>query len=283
MSSVSDHPLATLRRLRISTSLLCGGLIVLAAVAIALFPQLFATFDPDAFDYDALLASPSAQHWFGTDSFGRDIYSRVIWAFRIDIQIALFATIFSVIFGTLMGAIVGFFGGPLDAIIGRIIDVVVIFPFLVLIIAVVALLGPGLANMYIAMTAVGWVFYCRLMRGEIRLLKNLDYAAAARGLGYGDMRIILRHLLPNAITPVLIYWMTDMALAVLLGSSLGYLGLGAQPPQAEWGVLIADGKNYIETAWWMSVFPGLAILLLGLGLSMLGDGLAEYFDRQERA
>lgn len=270
-------------RLRISPSLVIGSFIVLLSLVIAVCPQVFATHDPELFDYDALLVGPSALHWFGTDSFGRDIYSRVIWAFRVDLQIAVFATVFSVLFGTVTGALVGFFGGVLDMIVGRIIDVIVIFPFLVLIIAVVALLGPGLVNMYIAMTAVGWVFYCRLMRAEIRVQKNLDYAAAARGLGYSNLRIIIRHLIPNAMTPVLIYWMTDMALAVLLGSSLGYLGLGAQPPTAEWGVLISDGKNYIETAWWMSVFPGLAILLLGLGLSLLSDGLAEYFNRQERA
>lgn len=272
-----------LARLPLAPSLLIGGGIVLLSILIAIAPQWFATHDPEIFDYEALLVAPSAAHWFGTDSFGRDIYSRVIWAFRVDLQIAFFATIVAVVFGTIVGAVVGYFGGILDTIVGRIIDVIVIFPFLVLIIAVVALLGPGLINMYIAMTAVGWVFYCRLMRAEILVQKNLDYAAAAKGLGYSHMRIILRHLLPNAITPVMIYWMTDMALAVLLGSSLGYLGLGAQPPEAEWGVLIADGKNYIETAWWMSIFPGLAILLLGLGLSLFSDGLAELFHRQERA
>ncbi|WP_418137897.1 ABC transporter permease [Agrobacterium sp. El2ro-1b] len=270
-------------RLPLAPSLVIGGTIVVLSVLMAIAPQWFATHDPEAFDYEALLVGPSAAHWFGTDSFGRDIFSRVVWAFRVDLQIAFLATIVSVIFGTIVGAVVGYFGGILDTIVGRIIDVIVIFPFLVLIIAVVALLGPGLINMYIAMTAVGWVFYCRLMRAEILVQKNLDYAAAAKGLGYSHLRIVLRHLLPNAITPVMIYWMTDMALAVLLGSSLGYLGLGAQPPEAEWGVLIADGKNYIETAWWMSIFPGLAILLLGLGLSLLSDGLAELFHQQERS
>ncbi|MBY2915363.1 ABC transporter permease [Rhizobium leguminosarum] len=283
MKSATKAPRRNALWVRLSPALTAGALIVFLALVIAICPQWFATHDPELFDYDALLVGPSVQHWFGTDSFGRDIYSRVIWAFRVDLQMAVFATVFSVIFGTVMGASVGFFGGILDTVVGRVIDVIVIFPFLVLIIAIVALLGPGLINMYIAMTAVGWVFYCRLMRAEIRVQKNLDYAAAARGLGYSNLRIVVRHLIPNAMTPVLIYWMTDMALAVLLGSSLGYLGLGAQPPEAEWGVLIADGKNYIETAWWMSVFPGVAILLLGLGLSLLSDGLAEYFNRQEHA
>jgi peptide/nickel transport system permease protein len=146
---------------------------------------------------------------------------------------------------------------------------------LVLVIAVVAVLGPGLTNMYIAITLVGWVYYARLMRAEIMGQMANDYAAAGKVMGYSDRRIIFRHLLPNAITPVIVYWMTDMALAILLGSSLGYLGLGAQPPQAEWGVLIAEGRNFITTAWWLSLMPGIAIVLTGLGFSLVGDGIAD--------
>jgi peptide/nickel transport system permease protein len=142
------------------------------------------------------------------------------------------------------------------------------------VIAIVAVLGPGLINMYIAVGVVGWVFYARLLRAEIQIQKQQDYASAGKVMGYGDARIILRHLLPNAVTPVLVFWMTDMALVILLGSSLGYLGLGAQPPAAEWGVLIADGKNFMSTAWWISIFPGFAIVLTGLGFSLVGDGMA---------
>jgi peptide/nickel transport system permease protein len=150
----------------------------------------------------------------------------------------------------------------------------------VIVIAIVAVLGPGLANMYIAVSAIGWVFYAQLVRAEIRVQKQSDYAAAARVLGYDEVRIIFRHLLPNAITPAIVYWMTDMALAILLGSSLGYLGLGAQPPTAEWGVIIADGKNFMSTAWWISVFPGIAIVVAGVSFSMVGDGLADLFRRR---
>jgi peptide/nickel transport system permease protein len=170
---------------------------------------------------------------------------------------------------------VGYFGGLLDAVFGRLVDLVVTFPFLVLVIAIVAVLGPGLINMYIAVSAVGWVFYARLMRGEVLVQSQRDYALAGKVLGYGALRIIFRHLLPNAITPVIVFWMTDMALAILLGSSLGYLGLGAQPPTAEWGVLIAAGKNFMTTAWWISVFPGIAITITGLGFSLVGDGIAD--------
>ncbi len=158
---------------------------------------------------------------------------------------------------------------------GRVVDVVVTFPFLVLVIAIIAVLGPGLFNMYIAVSSVGWVFYARLMRAEILVQKQADYAAAARIMGYATWRILFRHLLPNAITPVIVFWMTDMALVILLGASLGYLGLGAQPPTAEWGLLVADGKNFMSTAWWMSMFPGAAVVVAGIGFSLTGDGLAD--------
>ena len=134
--------------------------------------------------------------------------------------------------------------------------------------------------MYVAISAVNWIVYARLMRAEVRSQARLDYAAAGRVMGYGTLRIMFRHLLPNAVSPLVVYWMTDMALAILLGSSLGYLGLGAQPPAAEWGVLIADGKNFMTTAWWMSIFPGIAIVLAGLGFSLLGDGLAGWLGRR---
>ena len=148
---------------------------------------------------------------------------------------------------------------------GRLVDLVVTVPFLVLVIAIVAVLGPGLTNLYIAVSVVGWVFYARLIRGEMMVQKRREYAAAGRVMGFSTVRIIFGHLLPNAITPILVYWMTDLSLAILLGSSLGYLGLGAQPPTAEWGVMIADGKNFMTTAWWMSIFPGIAIVAAGLG------------------
>ena len=156
----------------------------------------------------------------------------------------------------------------------RVVDVAITVPFLVLVIAIVAVLGPGLTNMYIAVSAVNWIIYARLIRGEILSQKRRDYAAVGKVMGYGGARILFRHLLPNALSPIMVYWMTDMALAILLASSLGYLGLGAQPPTSEWGVLIGDGKNFMTTAWWMSIFPGIAIVFAGAGFSLLSDGLA---------
>ncbi|WP_256752139.1 ABC transporter permease [Mesorhizobium sp. Mes31] len=264
------------KRRRALPGTLVGAIIVLgASLAMAFFPGLFAPYDPTAFDYNAIMQAPSAAHPFGTDNFGRDMLSRVIHAYRIDMQIAVFATTAPFVFGTIVGALVGYVGGWAEALFGRVVDAVITFPFLVLVIAIVSVLGPGLGNMYIAVGVIGWVFYARLVAAEIKIQRRLDYADAARGMGYGHMRIIFRHLLPNAITPAVVYWMTDMALAILLGSSLGYLGLGAQPPAAEWGVLIADGKNFMTTAWWVTVFPGIAIVVTGLGFSLAGDALAD--------
>ncbi len=255
--------------------LILGGAILATSLLLAIFPAAFAPFDPNAFDYGAILQAPSAAHLMGTDNFGRDVFSRVIHAYTIDMQIAVFATVFPFLIGTIIGALVGYVGGFAEILFGRVVDAVITFPFLVLVIAIVSVLGPGLVNMYIAVGVVGWVFYARIIAAEVKVQKRLDYADAGRAMGYTHLRIIFRHLLPNSITPAVVYWMTDMALAILLGSSLGYLGLGAQPPSSEWGVQIADGKNFMATAWWISVFPGIAIVLTGLGFSLTGDGLAE--------
>ncbi len=267
------------RGLRLRGSLVVGLLLTGLFLVTAAAPGWIAPYDPLAFDMSAILHPPSLAHPFGTDNFGRDILSRVIWAARVDLAIAIYTTVFPVVFGTIVGAFVGYYGGWLDTLFGRVVDLVITFPFLVIVIAIVSVLGPGLVNMFIAVSAVGWVFYARLMRAEVMTQKQAEYAAAGRVLGYGELRIIFRHLLPNAIGSIIVYWMTDMALGILLGSSLGYLGLGAQPPTAEWGVLVADGKNFLSTAWWISFFPGVAIVLAGLGLSLLGDGVADRLRR----
>jgi peptide/nickel transport system permease protein len=263
---------------RIPFPLLAGAIILVVLVAFAMAPGVFAPYDPLAFDFGALLAPPSGAHLFGTDQFGRDMLSRTIAAAVVDLQIAIFAVAFPLLLGSVIGLLVGWYGGWIDAVFGRLVDLVVTFPFLVLVIAIVAVLGPGLTNMYIAITLVGWVAYARLMRGEVMVQKNGEYVSAGKVLGYSTGRIIFRHILPNAVRPVLVYAVTDMALAILLGSSLGYLGLGAQPPTAEWGVLIADGKNFFTQASWIVVFPGAVIVLAGLGFSLAGDGLADLLD-----
>ncbi|GHF38292.1 peptide/nickel transport system permease protein [Deinococcus metalli] len=256
-------------------TLLIGLVLLLLLILAALFPAALAPHSPTDFDYNAILQGPTAKHPFGTDNFGRDVLSRVIYGTRVDLQIALFTTLFPFIFGTLLGALTGFLGRWADALVGRIADLVVVFPFLVLVIAIVAVLGPGLTNMYVAVSAVGWVSYWRLTRGQVMSEKKAEYAQAGRVLGYSPARILLRHLLPNAVTPAIVYLMTDMSLGILLGASLGYLGLGAQPPTPEWGVMVADGKNFMATAWWISTFPGLALTVAGVTFSLIGDGLAD--------
>ncbi|MEI2684824.1 MAG: ABC transporter permease [Cypionkella sp.] len=274
MSTSSPFSRRLVKMLR-RPGVLLGVVILLVSTVLAVFPQYLSPSDPNFIDYKAIRLPPSLSHPFGTDTLGRDCLSRVIWAYSINMQMAILATVFALVIGVIVGALVGYYRGIADLIFGRVVDAIITFPFLVLVIAIVAVLGPGLINMYIAITLVGWVYYARLMRAEIIAQMGNDYAAAGRVMGYSDRRIIFRHLLPNAITPVLVYWMTDMALAILLGSSLGYLGLGAQPPQAEWGVLIAEGRNFLTTAWWLSLMPGIAIVLTGLGFSLVGDGLAD--------
>ncbi|MEZ4711146.1 MAG: ABC transporter permease [Caldilineaceae bacterium] len=269
------------RRVRIKLTLVGGLLLLAMLIILAIAPAAFAPYGPTEFDYSAILQSPSATHPFGTDNFGRDIFSRVIWATRLDLQIALFTTLIPFVFGTFVGCLTGYYGRWLDAIFGRIVDVVVVFPFLILVIAIVAFLGPGLTNMYLAVSAVGWVAYGRLVRGEMLVQKQVEYTMAARVTGCTNGRIITRHLLPNVIASALTFWMTDMSLGILLGASLGYLGLGAQPPTAEWGLMVADGKNFMTTAPWISTFPGLALTLAGITFSLIGDGLGDLLRPRE--
>ncbi len=274
-ATAAAHTRRRIWRARPKPTLLIGLTIVTAMLVMALFPQLIARYDPTQFDYGAILKGPSAQHWFGTDNFGRDVFSRVVFGARTDLQIALFCTLFPFLFGTVAGAITGYVGRWLDAGFGRLVDIVMVFPFLILVIAIVAMLGPGLRNMYLAVSVVGWVYYARLVRGETLVQKQTEYVQAARVMGYSPGRIVFRHIFPNAVTPAIVYWMTDMSLGILLGASLGYLGLGAQPPTAEWGVMVADGKNFMVTAPWISTFPGLVLTLAGVGFSLVGDGLAD--------
>ena len=262
-------------RYRPNRTLIAGLALLALLLFLAFFPGLVAPYSPTDFDYQAILQPPSMQHPFGTDNFGRDIFSRVVWAARVDMQIALFTTLVPFIVGSIVGAIAGYYGKWFDSLFGIIVNIVVVFPFLVLVIAIVAFLGPGLTNMYIAVSMVGWVAYGRLVRGEMLVQKQAEYALSARVMGYTPARIIGRHLLPNVIAPAIVFWMTDMSLGILLGASLGYLGLGAQPPTAEWGVMVADGKNFMTTAPWISTFPAIALTVAGLTFSLIGDGLAE--------
>lgn len=258
-----------------------GFAIILAWVVAALAAPWVAPFDPIAQDLSATLQPPGGSHWLGTDNFGRDVLSRIIWSARIDLQMGVFGVLFPFLIGTTIGALSGYAGGLIDTLLMRLLDVTMSFPFFVLIIAIVATLGPGLISFFIALALVGWVSYARLIRAQFLVMKEADFVLAARCLGYGHARIVFRHILPNAIMPAVVFSMSDAVIDILLGSSLSYLGLGIQPPTAEWGVMIAEGQTFIASAWWISFFPGLAIICLAIGFSMLADGFAEHFGISE--
>jgi peptide/nickel transport system permease protein len=256
--------------------MLAMGLAILGGfVALALLAPLIAPFDPILQDAGAKLLPPSWDHPFGTDNFGRDVFSRVLWGTRIDLQIAVLGVVFPFLIGTGVGTVAGFFGGWVDAVLMRVIDVVLAFPFLVLMLSIIAILGPGLASFYIAMALVGWVSYARLIRAQILVLKSQDFAVAAASLGFSRLRIMFRHLLPNALAGSLVFVMSDAVLVLLNGASISYLGLGVQPPVAEWGVMVAEAQGFISQAWWITLFPGLAIVTLAFGFSLTGDALAD--------
>jgi peptide/nickel transport system permease protein len=190
------------------------------------------------------------------------------------------AVVVPLIAGSVIGLFAGYFGGWFNILMMRLVDVMISFPFMVLIIAIISILGPGLMNMYIAIFLVGWTSYARIVRGEVLVVKQQEYILAARSIGYGHGRIIFRHILPNVISPAIVFAMSDVVLCILTGASLSFLGLGVQPPAAEWGAMISEGRSYIINAWWISTLPGLAIIVTGLGFSLLGDGLAEKIENQ---
>jgi peptide/nickel transport system permease protein len=264
-----------MRRLRsLPLTLIIGGAITLVWLVVALIAPALTSYDPIAVDVMQALKPPSAEHWLGSDAIGRDVMTRILYGARCDLAMAFFGVVGPIIFGTIIGLVSGYFGGRMDALLMRILEVTVSFPYFVLVIAIVAVLGPGLKSYFISLTLVNWVSYARLVRSQALVLRGADFVLAARGMGLGHLRIMLFHILPNAIIPSIVFVMTDAVLTIVLGSSLGFLGLGVQPPTPEWGAMIAEGQTYLTTAWWISIFPGLAVCSLALGLSLAADGLA---------
>jgi peptide/nickel transport system permease protein len=256
-------------------NLLLGGALIALIVLIAIFAPLIAPVGPQDTDYTARLVPPSQTHLFGTDNLGRDIFSRVIYGAQIDLQVGLISVLLPFLVGVALGCLAGFYGGRIDSLVMRVSDIIQAFPFLILIIAIVAVLGTGLPSVYVAVALVAWVSYARLIRGEILVAKNQEYVEAARSLGASDGRVIGRHLLPNVITSALVYATTDVVLYIVLVTSLSYLGLAARPPSPEWGAMITEGRTFMATAWWISLFPGLAVVVTGIAFSIFGDGLAD--------
>jgi peptide/nickel transport system permease protein len=254
---------------------LIGTAAVGCIVLVALLAPFFAPYGPQETDYTARLNSPGIEHPFGTDNLGRDILSRVIWGAQIDLQVGVLSILFPLVLGTILGCLTGYFGGWIDACIMRIGEVIQAFPFLILIIAIVAVLGTGLTSVYLAIALVAWVSYARLVRGEVLVTRNLEYVEAARALGASEVRTIGRHVLPNVIGPTLVYATSDVVMSIVVVTSLSYLGLAARPPSPEWGAMITDGRAFMATAWWISAFPGLAVVVTGIAFSLFGDGLAD--------
>lgn len=262
-------------RLGLPATLIAGAMLVGLWIIVALAADWLAPYGPLEQDLSRTLQGPSTAHWLGTDNYGRDILARILYGARLDLQIAVLGVLFPFLIGNLIGLLSGYLGGWTDVVAMRLLEVTMAFPFLVLVIAIIAVLGPGLSSLYVALALVGWVSYARLTRAQVLVLKSADFVSAARVMGLGPWRVMWRHLLPNAVTPAAVFAMTDAVLVVLLGSALSYLGLGAQPPAAEWGVMIAEGQQFLASAWWICLFPGLAIVSLAMGLSLLADGLAE--------
>lgn len=263
-------------------SLVVGVAIVVAVIILALFPQLIATYDPIATNTLASNQPPSAEHWFGTDFYGRDIFSRVIWGTRIDLLIGVLGVVIPFIIGGLIGLLAGYYGGVLDSLLMRITDIMMAFPFTILVITIMAILGQGLINLFIALWLVGWMSYAKLVRSEVLVLKDSEFIQAARVAGFSDTRILFRHLLPNVISSAVVFAASDVVMCMLTGASMSFLGLGVQPPTPEWGSILNEGRTFITFAWWETFFPGLFLAVSGVGFSLLGDGLTDFLRTKGR-
>jgi len=276
----------TLRLLTRNPLSIAGGIITVwffsTAIAISLTGSRFLPHDPDAIMLSNALSPPSMTYWFGTDPLGRDIFSRVMMATPIDASIAVVIVGVSLVVGVMLGSMAGYVGSKLDEIIMRTTDVFMAFPALVLALAVAVGLGPGIIPLVEALLIVWWPWYVRLARGETLSVRENQYIEGARAAGLSTFRIVTKHVIPNLITPVLVYASLDLGYVILTTSVLSYLGLGAQPPQSEWGRMVFDGQPYLSTAWWVPILPGVMILIVVLGFSLLGDGLRDVLDPKSR-
>lgn len=256
--------------------MLVTGLIIIGLIlVIALFPQLFTAYDPNEIGSAQSLLAPCKEHLFGTDMYGRDIFARVIYATRLDLFIGVGAVSVPFVFGTALGLISGYYGGRIDAFIMRIVDILMSIPYMVLCVLIVAVLSAGVKSLLIAMWLVGWKNYTRLIRSEVMVVKTADYIQAARVLGYSDIRIMFRHILPNVISSALVYMASDIVSCMMAVAGLSFLGIGVQPPTPEWGAIISLGKSKLLQTWWQSLFPGLFLLITGFGFSLIGDGISD--------
>lgn len=252
------------------------GVVIIGVLALAaVLAPVLAPYGQNELDFGAQLASPSAQHLMGTDEAGRDILSRTLYALRVDLLVVVFVTFVPLPIGVLAGAAAGYFGGWVDAVVSRLADVMIAFPFIVLVIAVIAIVGPGIKGVLIGVPLAGWALYARLARSEMLVLREQPFMMATTALGYSKPRAILRHAVPNLLRTCLVYSTVDLVANLMLIAGLSYLGLGMQPPNAELGAIIATGQAYLLSAWWVATLPGLVVVLLGVGVGLIGDGVSD--------
>ncbi len=267
MITMRRHPLAMI-----------GFIIIASILLLALIAPWIAPYDPDAINVKAILLAPSHMHLMGTDGLGRDVFSRMLYGSRISLLVGFVAVGIATIIGIILGAIAGFYRGWVDTLIMRIVDIMLSIPTFFLILAVIAFLTPSIWNIMIVIGLTSWMGVTRLVRAEFLSLRQREFVLAAQALGAKDRRLIFTHLLPNSLTPIIVSSILGIASAVLVESGLSFLGLGVQAPQASWGNILTDGKEYIQFAWWLSLFPGLAILITVLGYNLLGDGLRDAYN-----
>jgi peptide/nickel transport system permease protein len=266
------------RRFRKNKMALVGLGIVVFFILLAIFAPLLAPYDFKEQNLAERLQPPSSKHLFGTDDFGRDIFSRVIYGARISLWVGFFSVLGSVIVGSLLGIIAGYYGRWIDGIISRLFDIMLAFPSILLAIGIVAVLGPSLQNALIAIAVINIPNFGRLIRSRVLSIKQEEYVMAAKAIGMSDMRILFHHILPNSMAPIIVQGTLAIATAIIEAAALGFLGLGAQPPNPEWGKMLADSKDFLTQAPWTMIFPGFAIMLTVLGFNLMGDGLRDALD-----
>ncbi len=267
------------RRQRVA--LIAGGLI-LAIILAAIFAPWVAPFEPATPDYDSLLDGPTALHWLGTDAYGRDVLSRIIWGGRVSLMVGFLSVALGAVAGIIIGLVSGFFGGWIDGVLMRLMDVLLAFPGIILAIGVVALLGPGIDNVIYAIAVFSVPVFARLVRGNTLALKQTLYVQAARSIGVKAPLLMLRHILPGAMPGVIVYASLRLGTSILTAASLSFIGLGARPPSPEWGAMLADGRSYLGVADHLTLFPGFAIFVIVLAFNLFGDGLRDALDQKLR-
>jgi len=272
LSNILNNPLAK-----------AGLIIIVVIFTLAMLAPIIAPYDANAVNVKAILLPPSSAHWMGTDGLGRDVLSRMLYGGQISLLVGLVAVGISTAIGILLGALAGYYRGWVDTLIMRLVDIMLSIPSFFLILAVIAFLTPSIVNIMIVIGLTSWMGVTRLVRAELMSLTQREFVQASRTLGAKDARLIFKHLLPNSLTPIIVSSVLGVASAVLMESGLSFLGLGVQAPQASWGNILTDGKEYIQFAWWLSLFPGMAILITVLGYNLLGEGLRDALDPRSQS